>query len=228
MRKEAYHTQHRLVPFSQYSAFAFPIRFWIESVNRCGCCVGACRLILALFYIAFCILLSFFTNRLARVASRRVQTSVVRGFSAGKESKPTIPFGIGKFLGEESDFKIPTDKEQKSKPEPIPDFVPEDIRKDMEALGLEGMKDLDELELKNTDGYNDLGLVPPEGTGTFASPILIPSRRSSRVVGYEDPTSHAMFWFTIHHDDSTYYIKDLGLFFKMLHIPDESYGQGHH
>mmetsp|Transcript_94974 Transcript_94974/g.274652 ORF Transcript_94974/g.274652 Transcript_94974/m.274652 type:complete len:186 (+) Transcript_94974:152-709(+) len=167
-----------------------------------------------------------------RVASRRVQAPLAaRGFAEKKDgeglgdvfsSKPTIPFGIGKFLGEESDHKIPTDKEHKSKKAHMPDFIPDDIKKDMKELGLDGIEDLDELETRNTEGYNDLGLVPPEGTGTFASPILIPSRRSSRVVGYEDPESHSMFWFTIHNDNSTYYIKDLGLFFKMLHIPDES------
>lgn len=143
---------------------------------------------------------------------------VVRGFA----EKPTIPFGIGKFLGEESDHKIPTDKQQTSKHAHMPDFIPDDIKKEMKELGLDGIEDLDELETRNTEGYNDLGLVPPEGTGTFASPILIPSRRSSRIVGYEDPESHAMFWFTIHNDNSSYYIKDLGLFFKMLHIPDEA------
>ena len=77
------------------------------------------------------------------------------------------------------------------------------------------------------DGYNELGLVPPEGAGSFSSPILIPSRMDSRVVGYEDPTTHAVYWFTIHNDDNTYYIKDLGLFFKMLHIPDEEAAAAH-
>ena len=138
-----------------------------------------------------------------------------------------MPFGIGKYLGEESDYLIPTDAQRKTKPSHIPDFVPDDVKKDLKELGLDGIEDLDELEARNVEGYNDLGLVPPEGTGTFASPILIPSRRGSRVVGYEDPDSHAMFWFTIHNDNNTYYIKDLGLFFKMLHIPSESSG-GHH
>eukprot|EP00934_Nitzschia_sp_Nitz4_P004986 Nitzschia sp. Nitz4//scaffold10_size219509//19608//20328//NITZ4_001396-RA/size219509-augustus-gene-0.261-mRNA-1//-1//CDS//3329532824//4976//frame0 len=161
---------------------------------------------------------------MALVASRRVQAPVaVRAFSG----KPTIPFGIGKFLGEESDHKIPTDKEQKSKTATMPEFLPEDLKKEMKDLGLDGIEDLDELELKNAEGYTDLGLVPPEGTGTFASPILIPSRKPTRAVGYEDPTSHSMMWFNIHNDNNTYYIKDLGLFFKMLHIPDESVG-GHH
>lgn len=97
----------------------------------------------------------------------------------------------------------------------------------MEELGLTGIHDLDEMEEKNMDGYNELGLVPPEGAGSFGSPILIPSRMDSRVVGYEDPTTHAVYWFTIHNDENSYYIKDLGLFFKMLHIPDEAAASAH-
>jgi len=173
-----------------------------------------------------------------RIASRRLKGSSVRLLSSSKKdeedkgstdwlSKPTLPFGIGKFLGEEPDNLIPTDRDRTTKPHHIPDFVPEDVKKDMKELGLEGIEELDELEAKNTEGYNDLGLVPPEGSGTFSSPILIPSRKASRVVGYQDPESHAMFWFTIHNDDNTYYIKDLGLFFKVLSIPPEETAAAH-
>jgi hypothetical protein len=153
-----------------------------------------------------------------------------KGFASSMKEfleKPSIGFGIGKFLGEQTDNLIPTEKDRKTKESRIPDFVPDDVKKDLKELGLDGIEDLDELEARNTEGYNDLGLVPPEGTGIFSSPILIPSRRASRVVGYQDPESHAMFWFTIHNDENTYYIKDLGLFFKMLHVPSEEVG-GHH
>ena len=78
------------------------------------------------------------------------------------------------------------------------------------------------MEEKNMEGYNELGLVPPEGAGSFKSPILIPSRMDTRVVGYEDPSTHAIFWFTIHNDENTYYIKDLGLFFRNLNIKDDN------
>ena len=167
----------------------------------------------------------------ARQVSRRQAAVATRAFatekSTGGGEKPDIPlFGLGKWFGLESDYLIPTDKDRDTKAKSIPDFVPDDVKKEMEEMGLKGIEDLDELEAKNTEGYNDLGLVPPEGTGTFASPILIPSRRASRVVGYEDPDSHAMFWFTIHNDGNTYYIKDLGLFFKMLNVPSED--SGHH
>ena len=133
-----------------------------------------------------------------------------------------MPFGLGKMFGlGESDNLIATDRDRKLKKGDIPDFIPADLKKEMDEIGVENIRDLDELEEANIDGYNDLGLVPPEGTGTFASPILVPSRRATRQVGYVDPESHALFWFTIHNDNNTYYIKDLGLFFKMLHIPDE-------
>ena len=71
-------------------------------------------------------------------------------------------------------------------------------------------------------GHVDASVFPVKNPATIKSPILVPSRRAARQVGYVDPTTHAVFWFTIHNDDNTYYIKDLGLFFKMLHIPDES------
>eukprot|EP00578_Thalassiosira_sp_NH16_P016124 CAMPEP_0181121328 /NCGR_PEP_ID=MMETSP1071-20121207/24678_1 /TAXON_ID=35127 /ORGANISM="Thalassiosira sp., Strain NH16" /LENGTH=141 /DNA_ID=CAMNT_0023206137 /DNA_START=160 /DNA_END=585 /DNA_ORIENTATION=+ len=138
-----------------------------------------------------------------------------------------LPFGLDKVLGTESDNLIPTDRMRKSKPGYIPEFAPDDLKKEMEELGIDGVEELDELEEKNMEGYNNLGLVPPEGAGSFSSPILIPSRMDSRVVGYNDPTTHALFWFTLHNDDNAYYIKDLGLFFKMLHIPDEEAAAAH-
>eukprot|EP00540_Astrosyne_radiata_P024007 CAMPEP_0116865258 /NCGR_PEP_ID=MMETSP0418-20121206/25309_1 /TAXON_ID=1158023 /ORGANISM="Astrosyne radiata, Strain 13vi08-1A" /LENGTH=174 /DNA_ID=CAMNT_0004500633 /DNA_START=285 /DNA_END=808 /DNA_ORIENTATION=- len=146
--------------------------------------------------------------------------------SSSSGSGPSLPFGLEKILGE-PDNLIPTDKDRKTRKSSMPDFLPPEVKKDMEELGLDGIEDLDELEEKNMDGYNDLGLVPPEGAGSFASPILIPSRMDNRVVGYQDPETHAMYWFTIHNDNNIYYIKDLGLFFKMLHIPDEE-AQAHH
>mmetsp|Transcript_15194 Transcript_15194/g.44102 ORF Transcript_15194/g.44102 Transcript_15194/m.44102 type:complete len:142 (-) Transcript_15194:255-680(-) len=137
-----------------------------------------------------------------------------------------LPFGLEKILGE-PDNLIPTDRERKTKKGHIPDYAPDDIKKDLEELGLDGIEDLDEMEEKNMEGYNELGLVPPEGAGTFKSPILIPSRFDERKVGYTDPETHALYWFTIQNDSNTYYIKDLGLFFKMLHIPDEE-AAAHH
>lgn len=147
--------------------------------------------------------------------------------AAQSRTLANLPFGLDKILGE-PDKLIPTDRERKSKKGYMPEFAPDDLKKEMEELGIDGVEELDELEEKNMEGYNNLGLVPPEGAGTFASPILIPSRMDSRVVGYNDPTTHAVFWFTIQNDENTYYIKDLGLFFKMLHIPDDEEGAANH
>lgn len=161
--------------------------------------------------------------------NRRTAALAVRSF-ASEGDKQEMPFGLGKIFGlGDTDNLIASDQDRKTKKAPIPDFVPADVKKDLKELGVDSMEELDELEDSNYDGYNDLGLVPPEGTGTYASPILVPSRRASRQVGYVDPLSHSVFWFTIHNDDNAYYIKHLGLFFKMLHIPDpEAEAAAHH
>ena len=158
----------------------------------------------------------------SRAVSKRSLDLATRSMSS------KMPFGLDKIFGlGEPDNLIATDRDRKITKGDIPDFVPADLKKEMDEIGIDNIGDLNELEEANADGYNDLGLVPPEGTGTFASPILVPSRRASRQVGYVDPESHALFWFTINNDNNTYYIKDLGLFFKMLHIPDEE-AFGHH
>lgn len=158
---------------------------------------------------------------------RRAAAAITAPAAAQSRTLANLPFGLDKILGE-PDKLIPTDRERKSQKGYIPEFAPDDLKKEMEELGIDGVEDLDELEEKNMEGYNNLGLVPPEGAGTFASPILIPSRLDSRQVGYNDPTTHAVFWFTIHNDENTYYIKDLGLFFKMLNIPDDDADAAEH
>lgn len=160
-----------------------------------------------------------------------VRTFAAAGGDSGSDDKKKteLPFGLGKILDlGEPDNLISTNRQRKTLKNNIPDFLPDDLKKELDELEIDNMEDLDELEDATLDGYNDLGLVPPVGTGTFASPILIPSRRSSRAVGYIHPDSHATFWFNIHNDNNTYYIKDLGLFFKMLHIHDEDAHGGHH
>ena len=154
------------------------------------------------------------------ISSIQIQNRTFASDSKDDDSKK-LPFGLEKILGE-PDNLIPTDLERKTDPGHIPAYAPPELKKDLQDLGLTSINDLDEMEEKNMEGYNELGLVPPEGAGSFKSPILIPSRLDSRVVGYEDPSTHAMFWFTIHNDENTYYVKDLGLFFRMLHIPDEN------
>jgi len=162
----------------------------------------------------------------AMIGRRRVVGSA---FSQLQQTRTVInlPKGVTSALGGDSDNLIPIDKDRKSKPGHIPDYAPEGLKKDMEELGIDGVESLDELEEKNLEFFNESGFVPPDGSGTFASPILIPSRMKNRVCGYIDPITHATFWFTIENDNATYYVKDLGLFFKMLPIPDEE-AAGHH
>lgn len=171
--------------------------------------------------------------RASRLATSRQVVSravAVRWMSGDDkhEKKSRGLFGVESILGE-SDELIKTEKDRLVRPNTMPDYVPPDVQKDMKELGLDGLEDLEELEAQTPlDGWTDLGLVPPEGSGTFASPILIPTRKPNRVVGYTDPASHAMYYFTIHNDDNLYYIKDLGLFFKCLPIPDEEAAHAHH
>eukprot|EP00586_Coscinodiscus_wailesii_P018661 CAMPEP_0172506740 /NCGR_PEP_ID=MMETSP1066-20121228/197774_1 /TAXON_ID=671091 /ORGANISM="Coscinodiscus wailesii, Strain CCMP2513" /LENGTH=133 /DNA_ID=CAMNT_0013283907 /DNA_START=268 /DNA_END=669 /DNA_ORIENTATION=+ len=122
----------------------------------------------------------------------------------------------------EPDNLIPTNKDRQVNKGSI-EGVSDALKKDMQELGIDGIEDLDELEEKNMVSYNESGLVPPDDAGTFEKPILIPSRLDKRVVGYVDPTTHAVFWFTIRNDDSTYYLQDLGLFFKMMYIDDPEF-----
>jgi hypothetical protein len=173
-----------------------------------------------LFHYLFVVVCNCFAwSRAARSAGgRRVVESAV---NVGQRRTMTkLPLGLDKILAEPDEL-IPTDQDRRWKKGTIPDFAPPGMKKDLEELGLDGIEELDELEEANMEGYNDLGLVPPEGAGSFASPILIPSRLDCRQVGYCDPETHAMYWFNIYNDNNTYYIKDLGLFFKMLPIPEE-------
>jgi hypothetical protein len=171
----------------------------------------------------------FASIRLCTATSRTLVRSFAASGGSDDKKKFEMPFGLNRIfdLGG-PDNLITTNRQRKTIKGNMPDFLPDDLKKELDELEVDNIEDLDELEASNLDGYNDLGLVPPIGTGTFASPILVPSRKASRAVGYLHPESHAVFWFNIHNDSNTYYIKDLGLFFKMLHIHDEDAVGGHH
>ena len=176
--------------------------------------------------------LPFCYHSVGAVAGRRLNNnSTCRVVLANLSGKPTTMAQVRTFAGLEDfigkpDNLIPTDRERRFKKPKMPDDVPEALKKDLEALGLDAPEDLDEMEEAQA-GFQESGLVPPENAGTFASPILIPSRLHERVVGYTDPTTHALFWFNIQDDGNLYYIKDLGLFFKMHKINDEA-ASAHH
>merc|ERR1712192_171874 len=101
---------------------------------------------------------------ITRVAGRRTQIPslvLTRGLKGGDKfesdedlkNDTTIPFGISKWLGEKSDHLIPTDKQHDTRPKHMPEFFPEDVKREMKELGLDGIEDLDELEQKNIEGY---------------------------------------------------------------------------
>merc|ERR1719223_199603 len=116
-------------------------------------------------------MLSNTLRQAARATCRRraVPSLTTRTFASSGSDKESLPFGLGKILGgTEPDNLIPTDIERKTKEGHIPDFATPEIKKDLEELGLSGIEELDELEEKNMEGYNELGLVPPEGAGSFA------------------------------------------------------------
>lgn len=161
---------------------------------------------------------SFFSA--LNVGRRRVIATVGSQYQHQKRTFIQLPDSVKKALGD-PDNLIPDGKDRK-KPGTVPDYAPEGLKKDLKELGLDGIEDLDALEEKNIQFFNDTGMVPPDGSGTFDKPILIPSRKPNRVCGYIDPVTHATFWFTIQNDGNVYYIQDLGLFFKVLPIPDDA------
>lgn len=60
-------------------------------------------------------------------------------------------------------------------------------------------------------------IVPPDDSGTYEKPILVPSGEDVRTVGFEDPVTHAILWFNLE-AGPTHFIPNLGLYFKLHNI----------
>lgn len=161
------------------------------------------------------------------VSRRRTTSSVLASSSTQVRTIVDLPKGIKSALGAEPDNLIPETKDRKIKEGTIPDYAPEGLKKDLEELGIDSVEELSELEEKNLQFFNETGLVPPDGSGTYEKPILIPSRLEERACGYVDPVTHATYWFNIKNDGARYYIQDLGLFFQVLPIEDENPSVAH-
>ena len=73
--------------------------------------------------------------------------------------------------------------------------------------------------------YNRDPIVPPLGSGTKEKPILVPSGLAVRAVGFEDPETHALYWFNIKRGP-LHYIKNLDMYFKMDELEHNAEG-GH-
>ena len=74
--------------------------------------------------------------------------------------------------------------------------------------------------------YNRNSVMPPAGAGKDPSnPVLVPSGADVRPVGFEDPQTHAIYWFNLR-KGPVHYVKQLGLYFKMQELGGG--GGGHH
>jgi len=65
--------------------------------------------------------------------------------------------------------------------------------------------------------FNRDPIIPPQDAGTKENPILVPSGEHSRVVGYEDPTTHSIFWFKMD-AGKLHFLPNLGLYFKIKEL----------
>lgn len=74
------------------------------------------------------------------------------------------------------------------------------------------------LELDSIE-FNREPIHPPQGSGTKENPIEVPSEFKERVVGFEHPDSHAIYWFTVKAGD-LYYVNPIGMYFKLVPLPE--------
>ena len=96
-------------------------------------------------------------------------------------------------LPEGVDGKIPTDLDQQTGRRMA------EIKYEMETGG---------------DLFSRDPIVPSPDQGTKENPILVPSALDERVVGYECPEVHQLYWFNLA-KGPVHYIPDLGLYFKL-------------
>eukprot|EP00953_Heterococcus_sp_UTEX-ZZ885_P033940 17621-Heterococcus_DN1.PRE.6 len=63
--------------------------------------------------------------------------------------------------------------------------------------------------------YSRDSIDPPAGSGTKDKPIEVPSRLEERAVGFEDPESHAIYWFNLR-AGKLHYVTALDKYFKLV------------
>eukprot|EP01031_Cornospumella_fuschlensis_P042529 gene42529-51962_t len=78
-----------------------------------------------------------------------------------------------------------------------------------------------EAEVSGQVGFNRDPIIPDINAGTKENPILVPSGEHERVVGFEDPLTHQMTWFTLK-EGSLFFVPDINLYFKLAPLG------GHH
>eukprot|EP01084_Bolivina_argentea_P305756 528227_1 len=65
--------------------------------------------------------------------------------------------------------------------------------------------------------FRDSPIIPSKDAGTLTKPIEVPSSLSSRVVGFEDPTTHSVYWFNLD-KGNTHYVEMIDKYFKLVPI----------
>eukprot|EP00611_Tribonema_gayanum_P023237 TRINITY_DN4847_c0_g1_i1.p1 TRINITY_DN4847_c0_g1~~TRINITY_DN4847_c0_g1_i1.p1 ORF type:complete len:151 (-),score=32.19 TRINITY_DN4847_c0_g1_i1:121-507(-) len=81
------------------------------------------------------------------------------------------------------------------------------VEEDVAATGQRGE------EVRGTF-FNDQALMPPAGSGTREKPIEVPSRLDVRTVGYEDPETHAIYWFNLK-AGKVHHVTPIDMYFKL-------------
>ncbi|CAM9551588.1 unnamed protein product [Phaeothamnion confervicola] len=62
--------------------------------------------------------------------------------------------------------------------------------------------------------FNRTAIVPPKGSGTKEMPIKVPSEFPMRVVGFEDPELHALYWFRLN-EGALHYVEEIDKYFML-------------
>lgn len=70
-------------------------------------------------------------------------------------------------------------------------------------------------EEREVAGFNRDPIHPPKGSGTKAMPFEVPSEHQERVVGFEHPESHAMYWFPLT-AGKLHYVEEIDRYFKLV------------
>ncbi|CAM9360075.1 unnamed protein product [Hapterophycus canaliculatus] len=70
-------------------------------------------------------------------------------------------------------------------------------------------------EEREVAGFNRDPIHPPKGSGTKAMPFEVPSEHNERIVGFEHPESHAMYWFPLT-AGKLHYVEEIDRYFKLV------------
>jgi hypothetical protein len=64
--------------------------------------------------------------------------------------------------------------------------------------------------------FNRDPIFPPVGAGSKTNPIEVPSGYGERVVGYECPEVHQLFWFNLTGKEKLHYVPSIDKYFKLV------------